>query len=495
MFAPKVPKVQTKALENSFSKMPERSTLLAHRLGHDSVEQALLRQRTSRGNSWDFSKIPSYPPDRLGSSSQSSIIQRKLVVGQPNDPLEDEADRVAGQVVQMSAVEASSAPVQLEAAPVSVEKQVAGSGGPLAPVLRRDLEQRFGYDFSRVRVHSDALAARSAQDVNAHAYTVGDHIVFGAGQFSPDTQDGRRLIAHELTHVIQQTAPRSLHSLSGGRSTALASGLISPNSTIGSQAVPKTLGSQPGTSAMPLEEKHLQRRPDDPGRFKRVPPGPGAFTEAQYDDWQRHRRHGVLHLPGPWLGKDYEKFTPDWFLARGFFYSGKMNGPNTSYFEIWLRNDGDEYRVLRDPQRKKEPSGEQPEEPELDDPELDEAERLKVGIGKRKYQLILKIGELVRIRGTAAYDGQYRAFRQAEDKWLSDLETDIDTVRALLADAPPENEQELKDVLDELETVERSHPYGPEWGERANLPGFPGDWLKIKPAVTITAQPGQPITF
>jgi hypothetical protein len=68
------------------------------------------------------------------------------------------------------------------------------------------MEQRFGYDFSRVRIHADAAAARSAQDVHAHAYTVGQDVVFGAGRFTPDTYDGRRLLAHELTHVIQQSA-------------------------------------------------------------------------------------------------------------------------------------------------------------------------------------------------------------------------------------------------------------------------------------------------
>lgn len=66
------------------------------------------------------------------------------------------------------------------------------------------MEQHFGYDFSPVRVHADAAAEQSARDVDAHAYTVGHDVVFGAGQFSPETQAGRRMIAHELTHVVQQ---------------------------------------------------------------------------------------------------------------------------------------------------------------------------------------------------------------------------------------------------------------------------------------------------
>ena len=74
----------------------------------------------------------------------------------------------------------------------------------LEPALRQDMEQRFGHDFSRVRVHADAAAQTSARDVNAHAYTVGRDVVFGSGQYAPGTAAGRHLIAHELTHVVQQ---------------------------------------------------------------------------------------------------------------------------------------------------------------------------------------------------------------------------------------------------------------------------------------------------
>ena len=87
-------------------------------------------------------------------------------------------------------------------APGSVDQALARVGRPLDPPLRKHMEQRFGYDFSRVRVHADAAAEQSARDVNADAYTVGHHIVFGAGRFAPGTHDGRRLIAHELTHVV-----------------------------------------------------------------------------------------------------------------------------------------------------------------------------------------------------------------------------------------------------------------------------------------------------
>lgn len=91
-------------------------------------------------------------------------------------------------------------------APTSANRVLAGPGSPLEPTLRQDMEQRFGHDFARVRVHADAAAEQSARDVNANAYTVGHDIVFGSGRFAPATREGRRLLAHELTHVVQQNA-------------------------------------------------------------------------------------------------------------------------------------------------------------------------------------------------------------------------------------------------------------------------------------------------
>ena len=91
-----------------------------------------------------------------------------------------------------------------EFAPATVHDVLRSSGSPLTGDTRAYFETRFGRDFSAVRVHTDGPAARSARDVNALAYTVGRDIVFAAGRFAPATQEGRRLLAHELTHVVQQ---------------------------------------------------------------------------------------------------------------------------------------------------------------------------------------------------------------------------------------------------------------------------------------------------
>ena len=90
--------------------------------------------------------------------------------------------------------------------PGSVHEVLGSSGHPLDEMTRSFMEPRFNYDFSGVRVHTDAHAARSAKEVNALAYTVGRDVVFGTGQYAPGTERGTRLLAHELTHVVQQTS-------------------------------------------------------------------------------------------------------------------------------------------------------------------------------------------------------------------------------------------------------------------------------------------------
>ena len=146
-----------------------------------------------------------------------SGLQTKLTINEPGDIYEQEADRIADQVMATPAsTGVSGAPPRIQrfsgqssghmdTAPASVDQALASPGRPLEPTLRQDMEQRFGYDFSRVRVHSGGAAEQSARDVNAHAYTVGHDIVFDAGRFAPGTHEGRRLIAHELTHVVQQS--------------------------------------------------------------------------------------------------------------------------------------------------------------------------------------------------------------------------------------------------------------------------------------------------
>ncbi|HEY9132674.1 MAG TPA: DUF4157 domain-containing protein [Dyella sp.] len=90
------------------------------------------------------------------------------------------------------------------AIPAAVSQVLGGAGHAMDTSTRGFMEQRFGHDFSQVRIHTDDSAAHSARAVDAVAYTVGSDVVFDRGQYRPDTSSGRQLLAHELTHVVQQ---------------------------------------------------------------------------------------------------------------------------------------------------------------------------------------------------------------------------------------------------------------------------------------------------
>jgi len=140
--------------------------------------------------------------------------QRQFATGPVHDALEREADRVADRVMSgpTSARGIAAPAIQRYASghaasaevPDSVGHALAGAGVPLPADVRQPMEERFGHDFSTVRVHTDAMARQSARDVDAQAYTVGHDVVFAAGRYAPHTREGRHLLAHELTHVVQQ---------------------------------------------------------------------------------------------------------------------------------------------------------------------------------------------------------------------------------------------------------------------------------------------------
>ena len=195
-------------------------------------------------------------------ATAAPTIQTKLKIGEPNDKYEQEADRVAEQVMRMpnnaatgpatfSAAEygsfqnignTASPEIQrlcpeceekLQRQPVEEEEETVfrrkkdnggtsevmpglemqisnlrGKGNRLPKSLRTFFEPRFGLNFEHVKIHTDSKAAKSAQTLNARAYTVGQNIVFGADQYAPGTVAGKRLLAHELTHTLQQGTAR-----------------------------------------------------------------------------------------------------------------------------------------------------------------------------------------------------------------------------------------------------------------------------------------------
>jgi len=157
-------------------------------------------------------------------------IQTKLKISEPGDKYEQEADRIADEVMrmpepsvqrQLEPEEEEEEMVQRRAIANSISPISEGSneseipsilhevlrspGSPLDSQTRLFMESRLGNDFRQVRVHKDSQAIASAQMLNAKAYTLGQNVVFGEGQYTPETLPGKRLLAHELAHTLQQT--------------------------------------------------------------------------------------------------------------------------------------------------------------------------------------------------------------------------------------------------------------------------------------------------
>src|SRR5215207_509384 len=190
----------------------------------------------------------------FGNRAVGRLLQAKLRVSRPGDAHEQEADRVAALVtgaqaprpagppdispahetsvqracskceeeeeegkIDRKAAGPSAAPPQSARPAPGVEGSAGaesalgrlGGGEPLPASVRADFEPRFGYDFGEVRVHAGGEAAEAARSVNALAFTTGRDVVFAAGQFAPETQGGRWLLAHELAHVVQQGQGRA----------------------------------------------------------------------------------------------------------------------------------------------------------------------------------------------------------------------------------------------------------------------------------------------
>jgi hypothetical protein len=158
----------------------------------------------------------------LENDEEKQRLQPKLAVSAPEEKLEREADRIsteigeapAGPATRLSLASLSVARLAAEGttspAPSSVAKALAAPARPLDRAARAFFEPRFGMDLSHIRVHTGNEASRSAHDVNALAYTVGNHIVFREGQYSHSSAAGHNLLAHELVHTLQQSGAPAL---------------------------------------------------------------------------------------------------------------------------------------------------------------------------------------------------------------------------------------------------------------------------------------------
>lgn len=158
--------------------------------------------------------------------SRQMLVQPKLELTTPGDSYEREADRMADYVMRkpfsvssismpstvvanqpkiLRRATGSSSDIAVDSATESGIHASRGGGQPLPSALRSRMESGFGTDFSGVRLHTGSAAETMSSDLNAKAFTYGNDIYFNRGQYSPDTTAGQHLIAHELTHVVQQS--------------------------------------------------------------------------------------------------------------------------------------------------------------------------------------------------------------------------------------------------------------------------------------------------
>ncbi len=222
-----------------------------------------------------------------------------------------ELQRLAGNasvsrlVAREPATEADEAPV----GPSPVLDIVGRGGGePLAPELRSEMEGRLGADFGAVRVHRDAAASASAESVDAHAYTVGNDVVFRSDRWNPSSSQGKHTLAHELSHVVQQAAgpvdgspaPGGIRVSSPGddfeqaadrrADAALAAPAPAPAPAMSAIAAPAAQreAAAPGDDEMDEEEivasAGAQREEDEDVEEDEIPASAGAQREAASED-------------------------------------------------------------------------------------------------------------------------------------------------------------------------------------------------------------------
>jgi ribosomal protein S15P/S13E len=284
-----MPKAATQARTTGSTAVAARRSpdRLASRPFAAPLEQARETRETESGEAKSVAALPAFSFGRLS-------VQRKLTVGRTDDPLEHEADRVADQVMRMPdpAPTIGPAPLQISRecadcekededkeklqmkpaaasqpqtgeAPGIVHNVLRSAGQPLDPASRAYFEPRFGHDFSGVRVHTDGRAAESAVSIGASAYTAGSNIAFAEGRYSPATSPGRRLLAHELTHVVQQRAlsPRAFSEAAPVQRFVGADVLTS---TV-TQAMAEAMTDDELMQQIQLLRSHLQDQPDDAG--------------------------------------------------------------------------------------------------------------------------------------------------------------------------------------------------------------------------------------
>jgi hypothetical protein len=284
-----------------------------------------------------YSQIPGFMSNHGMLRCSERIIQTKLNISQPGDIYEQEADRIADLIINRSSIH--SKPVNEKApqygdqkVPPVVNEALQTTGQPLDAETIGFMGSRFGYDFSKVRVHTGGKATESATSINATAFTLGNDIVFNNHNYEPKTVNGKWLLAHELTHVVQQANSLSVHL---------------PEHWSGAVVNPiKTRSDYASNSTEEIQTKSegwIQRE------YALTPPHPAAsvlnLTDKQIEDALKYNKRivGVVNVkiirrlrdvlginPEPAvINQDFVKAIVRWQAIQGLTQDGKL-GPATA---------------------------------------------------------------------------------------------------------------------------------------------------------------------
>jgi hypothetical protein len=290
-------------------------------------------------------------------SCKSIPLQRRAAIGREGGALEAEADRAAaavavgrpGALPRLSSISSVSgdafAPI-----PESVMRATSSSGTALDKSTREFMERGFGADFSTVRVHHDALAIRSARDVGARAYTLGSHVVFGAGEYDPSRGSGRELLAHELAHTLQQTGG----TLQLQRACLPSAECAAPRATL-TEFVAETQAKPENISKAEKREKACTKSPPDAGCTS---DGHGATATALTAILTANYKSRLSYITGIYVDKDIPAdwgavtrgcsnfmpplpggrctFVPDTLEAQAKLYQGGAKTIGASSRQDWL---------------------------------------------------------------------------------------------------------------------------------------------------------------
>lgn len=388
------------------------------------------------------------------------------------------------------------------AVPPIVHEVLRSSGQPLDNATRAFFEPRLGYNFSQVRVHTDAKAGESARAVYALAYTFGHDIVFGTGRYAPWTVEGRKLLAHELTHVIQQAttdahasvAPPVMVGWSQNRFEAQAeknaqSMIVTDAISIDPPAVGRTLLRQaagPVTMSPPPSPRQQSRRGARSAREETRTLTKRQVARDQYlrglaarpmfalERWRRLRpgeqtivvQYMAMFYGLPFVHRFFEVTsrhpqpetvititnwqTPKQLQARGYALAR-----SEVHLQIWVHPSGHETWLVS-AARVTEVVGEKSEPMRAQDPVVTEAQQYADDFTAARDRLIDQLANLKRKVGTREYAQLYHQHLQDFNNWLAQLNLIIDERLAELErEVDPQDQEKLRQQVKRLRELLR----------------------------------------